>query len=217
MIHRGLKIELLHDKNNSSTSIQCFNAFLLDSIGKYLTMMYTYGMLCVYYCHYSDAYDISNHCQFECMFNSWSRLTVNETRILCVVCAKSGKKKVGCRSLFTRDNDEARIQKNKSEQNNTMMNDIQNDQHPNNIWTSTLAKLQFSNSLFPQYCIIPLPDIDIADGLTSTKGSTISSLNVKFHVNGLLNYWYYVADEYAINWKVSGSCNIPTVKHQNTQ
>ena len=52
--------------------------------------------------------------------------------------------------------------------------------------------------------IIPLPGIDIADGLAPTKDSTISSLNVKFYVNGLLIHWYYIADEYANKWQVSG-------------
>ena len=43
------------------------------------------------------------------------------------------KTNVGYWSLFTRDDGEARIQKNnKSEQNNTMMNGIQNEQHQNN-------------------------------------------------------------------------------------
>ena len=74
--------------------------------------------------------------------------------------------------------------------------------------TKTIFKYQHrqipnSQQPYPQYWIIPLAGIDIADGLAPTKGSTISSLNVKFHVNGLLRYWFHIADEYAIKWQVS--------------
>ena len=59
-------------------------------------------------------------------------------------------------------------------------------------------------------CIIPQPGIDIVDGLAPAKGSTNSSLNVKFHINGLLSYKFQVHTTYH---KVKNEKNPQTITH----
>ena len=58
---------------------------------------------------------------------------------------------VGCRSLFTRGGGEARIQKKKSEQNDTMMNGRQNVQHQNQSVNVNICKFHIQNSEIPPY------------------------------------------------------------------
>ena len=53
----------------------------------------------------------------------------------------------------------------KSDQNDTRMNKIQNEQHPKQSVNDNIGKFDIQNSLVPQYWIISLPGIDIAGGL----------------------------------------------------
>ena len=60
------------------------------------------------------------------------------------------KTKVGCRSLFMHGDGEAGIPK-KSDQNDTRMNKIQNEQHPKQSVNDNIGKFDIQNSLVPQY------------------------------------------------------------------